>query len=315
MLDWPRVPDFSLCTEAALYPEEQEGQLRAAAHKITAALASAETALLAIPEYAGVQGARIALECVRTAGARLFTEAPAVNEAASDALVAAAEAAIERLHPLEERARAAREVEKLRLFAAASAALHRELQAFRDLDARLRGAKGVPRSVALDPAAARAPRPESDDLGDPGDPDARNDPALASEDLAPARGARFLDPPASKGRVTPRRLAVLGALLAILVVSTVRAIFFSRPTVVELAPPSAEIVQVRVSGPSAMVTVRAGFSPSHLPGLVATLLVHEVTSAAILREDGSGVGQLDVKSGKLYGAAGEDAGESDAGER
>ena len=53
-------------------------------------------------------------------------------------------------------------MEKLQLFASASAALHREMLAFQDLAGRLRSAKAVPRSVALDPAAARPAAPPSD---------------------------------------------------------------------------------------------------------------------------------------------------------
>jgi hypothetical protein len=294
--DWPRVPDLSLCTAAALDPAAQDGQLAAAAHKVAAGLTSSERELLAIPEYAAVMGTRIALEIALAEGARLFTEAPAVNQAAFDALASVAESAAGRLQPLEEKARDGREVEKLRLFASASTALHRELQAFRDLAVRLRSAKAVPRSVALDPATARPPQ------------------AAPEEATAPPRGL-WLSDFISFDRLrfaSPGQLALFWALIALFFAATVRAIFFSSPRVDELQPSSAEIAQIRVSGGSAMVTVHKGFKRSELPSLLETLRAHEVTSAAILRDDSAGVGQLDVKSGQFYGIA-TDAGEPDAG--
>jgi hypothetical protein len=239
-------------------------------------------------------GARIALEIALAEGARLFTEAPAVNQGAFDALASVAESAAERLQPLEEKARDAREVENLRLFASASTALDRELQAFRDLAVRLRSAKAVPRSVALDPATARPPQPAPEEA-----------------DAPPRRGLRLSDF-TSLDRLrfaTPGRLVLFWALIALFFAATARALFFSSPRVDELQPSSAEVAQIRVSGGSAMVTVHKGFKRSELPSLLETLRAHEVTSAAILRDDSAGVGQLDVKSGQVYGIAATDAGE------
>src|SRR5207237_252361 len=76
-----------------------------------------------------------------------------------DALLKSSAEVADRLRAAEEKARAARELEKLQLFASASAALHREMLAFQDLAGRLRSAKAVPRSVPLDPAAARPAAP------------------------------------------------------------------------------------------------------------------------------------------------------------
>lgn len=288
---WPRPLEIPACAAAALATAPpQDADLAGAVRKIASGLTATERALFSLPEYAEVIGARIALECALAEGARLFTEAPAVDGAAVDALASAAETAAQRLQALEEKARAAREVEQLRLFASASAALHRELQAFRDLAARLKAAKAIPRSIALDPAAVR-----------PGAPPSAAPPRAARLRLSDLRGFDFREAPRA-------RMAVLGLLCALFAAATVRALFFTAPDVEELAPTSAEIADVRVSGSAAAVRVHRGLGPGALQQLLEALRARDVTSAAIILEDGRGGGQLDVKTGKLYGAAAPDAG-------
>ena len=101
---------------------------------------------------------------------------------------------------------------------------------------------------------------------------------------------------------------MLGLLLALCTAATVRALFFTAPGVEELASTSAEIEGVRISGTSAAVRVHRSLVPAALPPLLEALRARDVTSAAILFDDGRGGGQLDVKPGKLYGAATPDAG-------
>ena len=292
MTDWPRSFEVAACAAAALETAAPpaDADLAAAVRKIASGLTTAERALFALPEYANVIGARIALECALAEGARLFTAAKAVDGAAVDALASAAESAALRLLALEEKARAARQVEQLRLFASAAAALHRELQAFRDLAARLKGAKAIPRSIALDPAAVR-----------PDAPPPTAGPRAARLRLADLRGFDFSAAPRA-------RLLVLGVLFALFTAATVRALFFTAPDVEDLAPTSAEIEGVRVSGSSAAVRVHQSLAPAALPALLEALRARDVTSAAILFDDGRGGGQLDVKTGKLYGVMTPDAG-------
>lgn len=288
MPDWPRPLELSACTAAALEaPPPQDAVLAAAVRKIASGLTLAERALFAVPEYVAVVGARIAVECALAEGVRLFTAAPTVDGAAVAALAGAAEDAAQGLHTLEEKARAEREVERLRLFASASAALHRELQAFRDLAARLKGARAVPRSIALDPAAIR-PAPAAQ-------------PRAARPRLFDLRGFDFSGAPRA-------RLLALVLLLALFGAATLRALFFTAPDVEELAPTSAEVEGVRVSGSSAVVRVHRGLAPAALPPLLEALRARNVTSATLILDDGRGAGQLDVKSGKLYGADPPDAG-------
>lgn len=291
MPDWPRPQDLSACTAAALgTAPPEDADLAAAARKIASGLTAAERALLSLPDYARVAGARIALECALLEGARLFTSAPVVDGSAVEALAAAAEAAAQHLSTLEAKAREAREVEQLRLFASANAALHRELQAFRDLAARLKSARAIPRSVALDPAAVQSAAPA------PGAP-----PRPARLRLKDLRGFDFSAAPRA-------RLAVLALLLALFSAATVRALFFTAPAVEELAPTSAEVAGVRVSGSAAVVRVHRGLGPAALPALLEALRARDVSSAALVLDDGRGAGQLDVKSGKLYGGEAPDAG-------
>jgi len=286
MPDWPRAPAPDACKAAALSTAPPENPaLAAAVKKISGGLASSERALLALPEYADTIAARIALECALAEGARLFTSGANVDAAAVDGLAKSAADAAERLSALE---RNTREVEKTRLFASAQAALHRELQAFQDLAGRLR--KAGPRSVALDPAAARAPEPPAP----PPPPPQRR------------RLADFVD----FGMVPRWRVALLGLLLLLFGVSLVRAIYYSAAQIDELdaASAGANVSEVRVAGSSAAVVVHPGWQPAQLPQLLNTLRPLGVTSAVILLDSGAGLGQLDVTSGKLYFASRPDAG-------
>jgi len=283
--DWPRSPGLDACRAAALASSPPEDPtLLAALRKVAGGLASSERALLVVPEYADVLAARIALECALAEGARLFGAGPSVDEAAVDALAKSAADATERMRLLEGKTR---ELDELRLFASAQTALHRALQTFQDLAGRLR--KAGKRSVGLDPSAARAPAPPAE-----GEPAEQPSPAV---DAAPDAGPRW-------------RLAVLGVLLALFALATVRAIFFSAPLVEELNAEAAgaDVAAIRISGTTAAVTVRSGWQPAQLQPLLSALRLRGVTSAVLLLDSGAGLGQLDVESGKLYAAFKADGG-------
>lgn len=257
----------------------------AALRKVTGGLASSERALLVVPEYADVLAARIALECALTEGARLFGAGPAVDGAAVDALAKSATDAAERLRLLEGKTR---ELEKIRLFASAQTALHRALQAFQLLAGRLQ--KAGPRSVALDPAAARAPQTPPPEEGEPATP-------------SPVR-------PALLSAGTRWRLAVLGLLLTLFALAAARALYFSAPEVDELSGDTAgaDVAAIHISGTSAAVIVRNGWQPAELPPLFSALRRRGVTSAVLLLDSGASAGQLDITAGKFYPAFQPDGG-------
>ncbi len=145
------------------------------------------------------------------------------------------------------------------------------------------------RLLDLDPSAARAPAPPAE-----GEPAEQPSPAV---DAAPDAGPRW-------------RLAVLGVLLALFALATVRAIFFSAPLVEELNAEAAgaDVAAIRISGTTAAVTVRSGWQPAQLQPLLSALRLRGVTSAVLLLDSGAGLGQLDVESGKLYAAFKADGG-------
>jgi DNA-binding transcriptional ArsR family regulator len=274
---------------AASGPGSADPQLAAAAKKVAGGLASSERALLSSPAYAQALATRVALECALAEGARLFTSAPAIDGAAVDALAKAAVEAADRVRKEEESAKGA----TVALLAAAATTLHRDLRSFEDLAARLRSAKAAPRGVGLDPSAAQAAQPAPP-------PRPEGEPAPRPE-LKPFLG---LD----RRAVSGHRFALLGALLALFVVLLVRALFFAGPSieVLDPAPAGPDVVSVRVSGASAVVVVRKSFldrRAAAVPPLLLALRAAGVQGAVLSLDTGAPAGQLDVRTGTLFGMA------------
>lgn len=243
-----------------------DAALAAAREKILAGLASSEKALAAqSADYAQAVEARVLIKAA--------SDAPKgeVDALAVEVVVERATAALALLNKAEKDA--ARDLPKLQLLASASATLSKELQAFADLAARLKAAR--PRGIALDPAPAEARQA----------PPAE---APAEERVKLKEFSAFRKTPTQR-----RRLVALWALCALFAAAVVRAVFSFAPQVEEV---QAESAQVRISGAAAAVTVPKGWTPAALPQLLQELRARHVETAAIV-----GVGQLDVKSGKLYG--------------
>jgi len=301
---WPEVPPVDACLLAGVAlvrgnkaPANTAPGIAAAAKKIAGVLNVGERGAL---EKAGTESpfadplaARIALEVGRAEAKRLFTSQPPplVDDASVKAMIQLVDAAAARLQKEADGAISRGEVETLQLITASSAALSRDLHSFKETADRLRGVGAAPRlgGGSLDPEVVL-----------PGQgrrlPPKPSEPAPVRAELREFQGLGESSPE-SRGRTT-LVVCVLGLGAAL-----VNVLFFAYPRVHEL-PPVAGIARIEVSGDSARVTLASDFADRQeaaVAALVQALRERGVRNAVLLRQNGSGAGQLSVTDGKTYG--------------
>src|SRR6266851_5461924 len=282
---WPRVPPPEACLLAGIALVRDKKAPKDAAPEIAAAA----------KKIAGVLniGERTALEVGRAEATRLFSSQPppVVDDGSVKAMTQLADAAAARLQKEADGAISRGEVESLQLITASSAALSRDLHSFKETADRLRGVGTAPRLGAgsLDPEVVlpgQAWRP----------PPKATEPAPVRAELREFQGMGEASPE-SRRRTTlvVCMLALGGALINVL--------FFAYPHVHEL-PPVAGIARIEVSGQTARVTLASDFADRQeaaVAALVQVLRERGVQNAVLVRQNGSGAGQLSVTDGKTYG--------------
>jgi hypothetical protein len=300
---WPEVPPVEACLLAGVAlvrgqkaPADTAPGIAAAAKKIAGVLNVGERAAL---ERAGTESpfadalaARIALEVGRAEATRLFTSQPPplVDDGSVKAMTQLVDAASARLQKEADGAISRGEVESLQLITASSAALSRDLHSFKETADRLRGVGTAPRLGAgsLDPEVVlpgQAWRP----------PPKSSEPAPVRAELREFQGLGEASPE-SRGRTT-LVVCVLGLGAAL-----VNVLFFAYPRIHEL-PPVAGIARIEVSGESARVTLASDFADRQEAAIAAVVQVlreRGVKNAVLVRQNGSGAGQLSVTDGKAY---------------
>ena len=301
---WPEVPPADACLLAGVAlvrdkkaPGDTAPAIAAAAKKIAGVLNVGERGAL---EKAGTESpfadalaARIALEVGRAEATRLFTSQPPplVDDASVKAMIQLVDAASARLQKEADGAISRGEVESLQLITASSAALSRDLHSFKETADRLRGVGAAPRLGAgsLDPEVVlpgQAWRP----------PPKTTEPAPVRAELREFQG---MGESSGEGRGARALLVCMLALGGALI----NVLFFAYPRVHEL-PPVAGIARIEVSGQTARVTLASDFDDRQdaaLGAVVQVLRDRGVRNAVLVRQNGSGAGQLSVTDGKAYG--------------
>jgi len=305
---WPVPAPAAVCKATALQllgsktlPPDTPPQIGASSRKIAGGLGSAERAALdkAGPDsvLADALAARIALDAATTEGVRLFSviPAPVFDQAAATSLTQLADAASARLQQQANAAIEKGEVETLQLVTAASAALSRDLLAFKETAGRLRGLGSSPRlgSRSLDPdliLPGQQPRPAAARSSMPAPVRAELRDFAALDDSRPGSG---------------KKIALIVAAV-LFVAGLANAYFFALPRRVQIPPASAgsNVVRVDVSGDAALVVVTQAWVNSYeteLPLLVKVLREQGVERAMLVFPSGKSAGSVDVAKGKALG--------------
>src|SRR5216683_2535224 len=284
-------------TPPARGPQAAVPPAAAAAKKIAGVLNIGERTALekagTESHFADVLAARIALEVGRAEATRLFSSQPppVVDDGSVKAMTQLADAAAARLQKEADGAISRGEVESLQLITASSAALSRDLHSFKETADRLRGVGTAPRLGAgsLDPEVVlpgQAWRP----------PPKATEPAPVRAELREFQGMGEASPESRRRTTLVVCMLALGAAL-------MNVLFFAYPRIHEL-PPVAGIARIEVSGQTARVTLASDFADRQeaaVAALVQVLRERGVQNAVLVRQNGSGAGQLSVTDGKTYG--------------
>jgi hypothetical protein len=305
---WPVPVPAAACKATALQllgsktlPPDTPPQIGASARKIAGGLGSAERAALdkAGPDsvLADALAARIALDAATTEGVRLYSviPAPVFDQAAATSLTQLADAAAARLQQQANAAIGKGEVETLQLVTAASAALSRDLLAYKEIADRLRGMGSSPGLGArsLDPdfiLPGQQPRPAAARSSTPAPVRAELRDFAALDDSRPGSG---------------KKIALIVAA-ALFVAGVANAYFFALPRRMQIDPASAgpNVVRIDVSGDAALVVVTQAWINSYeteLPLLVNVLHGQGVERALLVFPSGKSAGTVDVTKGKALG--------------
>ncbi|MFL5308907.1 MAG: hypothetical protein ACJ79H_00500, partial [Myxococcales bacterium] len=301
---WPEVPAAEECLLAGIAfvrekkaPANAPPEIAAAAKKITGVLNLNERAALekagTESHFADALAARIALEMCRADAARLASHQPppVVDDGSVKTMTQLVDAASARLQKEADGAISRGEVESLQLITASSAALSRDLHGFKEAADRLRGVGSAPRLGAgsLDP-----------DVVLPGQtyrpPPKAAEPAPVRPELREFQGLGEGSPESRRSRALVVCMLALGAAL-------INVTFFAYPRVHEL-PPLPGIARIEVSGASARVTLGPDFGDKQeqaIAALLPALRERGVQNAVLMKQNGSGAGNLSVTEGKAYG--------------
>lgn len=305
-VSWPQPVAASACKAAALQvvAGERPGQgippaLAAAARKVAGNLPFAERRSLETDgdesPFGDALAARVALAVAAGEGSRFAASTTTVDAEAVAALTRQAAAAITRLQKAADAAVGNGEVQQLQEINSASAALNRDLDAFKDLADRLSGVGSSPRpgAGALDPEVSirgdHAPRARPEVLAPPA-------PAKAELrdfhdlDVAPGRAKRI----------------VMFVLLAAVVAALANALYFSVPhhSEVNVEAAGRGVERIDVSGSAALVTVKPEWlemGEAALPPLLAALKDSGAKKAVLILPNGVTAGVLDLGTGKVSG--------------
>ncbi|TMA25471.1 MAG: hypothetical protein E6J78_17505 [Deltaproteobacteria bacterium] len=272
--------------------------LAASVKKIASTLSSGERSALenAGPEshLADALAARISLDAATAEGVVLYGSKgmPTVDAAGVAALTQLADAAAARLQQEANAAIGKGQVEQLQMVTAASAALSRDLLAFKETADRLRGVGAAPRLGAggLDPDVVlpgQQPRPRT-----------------PTQPGAPVVKAELRDFQGLEAKRSGGKTVFFLIVLALFIASLSYAFFFARPRSSELSPEAAgpNVVRIEVSGPQALITVKQAWADNPDVGRLVNLLrSNQIQSALVRLPTGGNVGILDVKTGKLVG--------------
>ena len=279
-------------------------ELAASARKVTNALSSSERAAVekAGPgsHFAEALATRIALGAAQSDGMRLFASQPpaAVDLAAVAALTQLADAVATKLQQEADRAIGKGEVEMLQLVTAASAALGRELLAFKETADRLRGLGTASRlgGRALDP-----------DVQMPGQ--ARPTSRAAAPDSSAKKPSVFKVGSEFAGSRDRRQRVAVGLAALVLVGALVNLFFFAHPRVTVVAGDSIEgagttIASISIVEQSALVTVNKTFFTAglahNLTVLCDALRPREVQKAVLLLTSGASAGTVQIETCKAF---------------
>ena len=312
---WPHPAATATCKTAAVIlltdregalPAELSSELTAAVRKVVGGLTSTERAALERLGFDSALGdaltARIALEVGRTEGAKLYSSTPpaVVDQTGLAALTQLAAAASSRLQKEADAAITKGEVEQLQLVTGASAALSRDLLAFKETADRLRGKSAAPRlgAGALDPHLAlpgQAPRltPSRQGAAEPAAVRAELRDFASLDETRPKRGIQ--------------RALIVASVLLVLAVGNL--LFFSGPQIRELSVEEAGqgVKKIQISSGTALVTVNKQFIDhfsSEEPHLLEVLRSRGAVKAALVLESGGSAGTIDVTTGKVVGLLG-----------
>jgi hypothetical protein len=305
---WPAPYSLAACKTAALMiladttsAPEANAAVVASARKVTFNLGSAEREALqkagADSSFADALAARVALDAAASDGAKLHaaSAAPSIDAQALSALTKAADEAAARLQKEASTAVTKGEVESLQLITAASAALSRDLLAFKETADRLRGLAAAPRlgAGALDPH-----------LAVPGHTGRAVSSRPAEKQVARAelRDFQALDGVRSQ----PWKKAMLALGVVALIALGANALFFSIPQMKPIAADAAgkNVQSIEVHGNSALVVVTQDWidnAQSEEKKLVEVLRQREVVKAMLMTATGRPAGILDVQSGRIVG--------------
>jgi len=308
---WPRPADPAICRSAAVMlladreavlPAQLSPELTAAVRKVVGTLASTERAALdrlgPDSALADALTARIALEAARSEGIRLYSSTPpaVVDQAGFGVLVQFAEAASSRLQKDADLAIVKGEVEQLQLVTGGSAALSRDLLAFKETADRLRGKGAAPRlgGGALDP--------HLDLRGPLSRPAAARNGASSEPVRAELRDFEALDDTQPKQGL--KRALLIASLLFVLAVANL--LFFAGPHIKELPLDAAGqgVKRILLSEGAAVVTVDQQFVDHFVaeePHLLEVLRSRGAVKAALELDSGGSAGFIDVATGKVSG--------------
>ena len=301
---WPDVPSAETCLLAGIAlvrekkaPADAPPAIAAAAKKITGVLNLNERAALekagTESHFADALAARIALEVCRAEAARLSSHQPpaVVDDGSVKAMTQIVDGASARLQKEADGAISRGEVESLQLITASSAALSRDLHSFKEAADRLRGVGSAPRLGAgsLDP-----------DVVLPGQtyrpPPKSAEPAHVRPELRDFQGLGEGSPESRRSRAMVVCMLALGAAL-------INVMFFAYPRVHEL-PPVPGVARIEVSGTNARITLGPDFAEKQeqaIAALVQALRERGVQNAVLMKQNGSGAGNISVSEGKAFG--------------
>ena len=301
---WPPVPPAEECLLVGIAlvrdkkaPADAAPDIAAAAKKITGVLNLNERAALekagTESHFADALAARIALDVCRAEATRLFSHQPPalVDDASVKTMIQVVDAASARLQKEADGAISRGEVESLQLITASSAALSRDLHGFKEMADRLRGVGSAPRLGAgsLDP-----------DVVLPGQswrpPPKAAEPARVRPELREFQGL-------GEGSAESRRSRTLVVCMLALGAALINVMFFAYPRVHEL-PPVPGVARIEVSGSNARVTLGSDFAENQeqaIAALVQVLRARGVQNAVLMKQNGSGAGNLSVTDGKAFG--------------
>ena len=304
---WPTLYSPQSCRTAALFVLQDKAvtdappAVAASARKVTGGLGSSEREGLqkagSDSHFADALAARVALDAASTEGAKLYAAvpAPSVDAAAVATLMKLADDAATRLQKEANSAVTKGEVESLQLITSASAALSRDLLAFKETVDRLRGLEAAPRlgAGALDPHFAV-----------PGQPlrTQSNKPVAKAPVRAELRDFTSLDG-AKQG--TWKKIAV-GVASAVFLVLAANAFYFNSPQMRPIAPDAAgkNVQSIEVHSTGAIVVVTLDWIDNaqvEAPKLAEVLRERGVATAMLMTANGKPAGILTVQTGKILG--------------